>query len=149
MSQRKTVRILFVIEPRFLTFDTVPGIVIVDLDDSDIEDTTDDTPQVSVNLALLDHLKRHQHEPNLLADLMGPSTSDANKALVLFKPLSIPGERDLPLHPQSVSTMAASQSGNVSLGLGIQADKPAGDFELNPTDVDPSRMDVDDAMEVE
>ncbi|GJE94882.1 hypothetical protein PsYK624_110580 [Phanerochaete sordida] len=60
-------------------------IVIVDLDDSDTDEPTDE-PAVQVNAALLDRLRSHR-EPDFQADLAPP---DPSKALVLFKPVLPP-----------------------------------------------------------
>lgn len=61
----------------------MPGIVVVDLDDSDVEDSPDEQSSVRVNSALMDRI-RSRLEPDFQANIPPP---DRSNALVLFKPV--------------------------------------------------------------
>ena len=58
--------------------------MIVDLDDSDAEETIEPQPPMHVNSALLDRL-RSRREPDL------PAAPDSSNALVLYRPV-VPAE---------------------------------------------------------
>lgn len=111
------------------------GIVVVDLDDSDVEDSPDDEPQLTVNSALLNRIKG-EREP-LFAQ---PKDSSSSMALVLFKPLPIPDAgKDT---PESDSDTEESRQFN---GAPVDLDVDC----VDSVDTESSPMDVDDAMDIE
>ena len=110
----------------------VTGIVVVDLDDSDVEDSPEDEPQLTVNSALLNRIKG-EREP-LFAQPKDPSSS---MALVLFKPLPIPDAgKDT---PENDSDAEESREAPVCLDVDC----------VDSVDTEGSPMDIDDPMDIE
>jgi hypothetical protein len=125
------------------------GIVVVDLDDSDVEESVDDRepPQVKVNSALLSRIQERSSRQSS-ATYASSSRDDTNSsmALVLFKPLPIPdSRRDLDTQEagHDPSTLASeTQERTVELSNIVQSD-------VDLVDMDSTPMDVDDAMDIE
>ncbi|KAI0686348.1 hypothetical protein BC835DRAFT_1309554 [Cytidiella melzeri] len=116
-------------------------IVIVDLDDSDLEDSADDSPELTVNSALLSRIRDQRANALTSRKDAGPSM-----ALVLYKPLPVlDGRGDTGVldsclvtetHLSSRTTPASTSPEDL-------------DIDLDTGEIDSLPMDVDDAMEVE
>lgn len=107
----------------------------MDLDDSDVEDSSDEpAPAVQVNSAVIDRLMARR-EPDFQAYIPPP---DSSKALVLFKPVIPPG------------------LGSNDAGVKV-SEEPASRFYdgvtqdpiIEDCDVDVIPIDEDDAMDIE
>ncbi len=115
-----------------------PGIVVVDLDDSDVEDSTDDSsPQITVNSALLRQISG-KSEPLLTSQ----KDNGSSMALVLFKPLPIPTrevqEEDSDGQPPN-TRFDTSEGGPIDVDVDL----------VDTAETESSAMDVDDAMDIE
>ncbi|KAI0342060.1 hypothetical protein BDW22DRAFT_1358188 [Trametopsis cervina] len=116
-------------------------IVVVDLDDSDVEEETETTPQLAVNTALLNRIKGHTDSP-----LPGFAEPASNMALVLFRPLPKPEDakdtwQQMRTEPRDSATSQAASSGRLDGHTDINI--------IDTAHVDFLPMDVDSAMEIE
>ncbi len=110
------------------TYSIDTGIVVTDLDDSDVEDSPDDPFGLAVNSVLMDRIKSASAPP---APLPVP---DSNKALVLFRPLAVPDSSRM-----APDNKARREKDQTDIVEDIVED----------IFVDPPLVDDDDAMDIE